>query len=498
MSKAKNYSEKNFEQFKQDLNEKFENKFPMDFNEIYKEFFEMQDQILPKFCESVNDTLNAKQLSDYIIKLYNRMRDELENIFDTNRGFYDEWFNMEYDDLLKNLSNMEITRVEDSKLFLFNFSNEMQNGISKFLNIPNSEFCKGLIEIILKILNENLFDKLKLIGQQISDLHLNNNRENNQTIDSLNNTIKRLTDALNSEKRINEEKNKEKSELYVTKIELESKYEKLFRDTKSKEREFSNNLAIESQKFQKMESYYLNLIKEKDGNVSNLESKVDKLNKEINDLNKEISSKTIELNKENTKLSVELERIRGQDKKTKTDVFDNKSVNLQALFKTIQNIFMEFKDSVDKLDREKENVFKTKYLELSTKEIEGKSKNWIEEIRLFREDQIRAISENYEKSLSKAKDELEEANFNLTQISFQLNEEIQLKDTFKAKFEDAKKETQDYKSISEHKDSIISTQREVIIFIIKIKIPYLFILNQILFYSISIIFSIFINLFMIY
>ena len=128
-----------------------------------------------------------------------------------------------------------------------------QNGISKFLNIPNSDFCKGLIEIILKILNENLFDKLKNIGQQITELHLNNNREANQTIESLNNTIKRLTDALNSEKRINEEKNKEKSELYVTKIELESKYEKLFRDSKSKDREFSNNLAIEIQKFQKME-----------------------------------------------------------------------------------------------------------------------------------------------------------------------------------------------------------------------------------------------------
>ena len=58
-------------------------------------------------------------------------------------------------------------------------------------------------------------------------------------------------------------------------------------------------------------------------------------------------------------------------------------------------------------------------------------------------------------------DELEEANFNLTQTSFQLNEEVQMKDTYKAKYEDAKKETQDYKTISEHKDSIISTQREV-------------------------------------
>jgi len=357
---------------------------------------------------------------------------------------------------------MEITRLEDAKLFFFNFSNEIQNGITKFLNIPNSDFCKNLIEIIIKILNENLFDKLKKIGQQITDIQINSQKDLNNQIDSLNNTIKRLQDSLNAEKRLNEEKNKEKSELYVSKIELESKFEKLNRDFKSKEREYSNNLSIETQKFQKMENYYLNLIKEKDSNITSLDQKIEKLNREINDLNKEISNKTIELNKENTKLSVELERIKGQEKKTKVDVYDSKSVNLQSLFKTIQNIFMEFKDSVDKLDREKENVFKTKYLELSTKEIEGKSKNWIEEIRLFREDQIRAISENYEKSLSKAKDELEEANFNLTQLTFQLSEETQTKETFKAKYEDAKKEVQEYKNISDYKDSIIRTQKEVL------------------------------------
>ena len=433
----------------------------MDINDIYREFFETQDIVLPRFCDAVNETLNAKQLSEYIIKLFNRMRDELDNTFETNKIFYDEWFNQEYEDILKNLTNMEITRVEDSKLFFFNLTNEIQNGLNKFLNIPNSEFCKNLIEMILKILNENLFDKLKKIGTQISEIQSVSQKDLANQLDSLNNTIKRLQENLNAEKKLNDEKNKEKSDLYVSKIELESKYEKLFRDFKSKEREYSNNIAIETQKFQKMENYYLNLIKEKDGNITTLDQKMEKLNKEINDLNKEISSKTIELNKENTKLSVELERAKGQEKKSKVDILDSKSVNLQTLFKTIQNIFMDFKDSVDKLDKEKENVFKTKYLELSTKEIEGKSKNWIEEIRLFREDQIRAISENYEKSLSKAKDELEEANFNLTQISFQLNEEIQLKETFKLKFEEAKKEIQEILNISNYKDVIVKSQKEV-------------------------------------
>jgi len=102
LSKAKNISEKNFDIFKKTFNGKLELKtYPMDITDIYKEFFEIQDEILPKFCESVNDTLSARQLADYISKLFNRMRDELENVLETNKTYYDEWFDQEYEELKK-------------------------------------------------------------------------------------------------------------------------------------------------------------------------------------------------------------------------------------------------------------------------------------------------------------------------------------------------------------------------------------------------------------
>jgi DNA repair exonuclease SbcCD ATPase subunit len=389
------------------------------------------------------------------------MRDELENILETNKTYYDEWYDQEYEEFTKGLTNTELSKLEDTKIYLNSFTNELQTGLAKFLDIPNSEFCKNLINIILKILNDNIFDKLRKLGANITDLHISSVKDVSSQIESLNSQLRRAQDALNQEKKINEEKNKEKSELYVSKIELESKYEKLLREFKSKEREYTNNINVEIQKYQKLESYYANFINEKDKIISERDQKIEKLTKEINDLNKEHSNKTIELNKENTKLHVELERIKGQEKKGKNDVYDSKNVNLQSLFKTIQNIFMEFKDSVDKLDREKENVFKTKYLELSTKEIEGKSRNWIEEIRIFREDQIRAISENYEKTISKLRDDLEESNFALTKANYSLNEEVQLKETYKSKWEDCKKELQEYINISNYKDSIINTQKDV-------------------------------------
>lgn len=462
LSKAKNISEKNFENFRKIFNDKLENKYPIDLTEVYREFFEAQDVVLPKFCESVNDTLSARQLADYIGKLFTRMRDELDTVLETNKNYYDEWFDQEYDDLKKSLSSGDLNKLEDAKNFFFNFSTELQNGLTKFLEIPNSDFCKNLINILLKILHDFVFEKLRRIGAVISDLQSSSQREINNTIDTLNSTIKRLQDQLSQEKKLFEEKNKEKSELNRSMLELETKYEKLSREFKTKEKEYTNNLSIEVQKYQKLDTYYSTLLKDKDNTIVNLEAKIDRLNKEISELNKEISNKTLELNRENTKLTVELERFKGLEKKGKTDVYDTKNVNLQSLFKTIQNIFMEFKDSVDKLDREKENVFKTKFLELSTKEIESKSRNWIEEIRLFREDQIRAISENYEKSLSKAKDELEETNFALTKANYSLNEEIQLKETYKNKYEDAKKEVQEYINISNYKDSIINTQKEAI------------------------------------
>lgn len=276
---------------------------------------------------------------------------------------------------------------------------------------------------------------MKKISNGVIEIFNQTQKESQTQIESLNLTIKRLQDALNTEKKLSEEKNKEKQELHASKFELESKYDKLTREFKSKEREYVNNLNIEEQKYKKMENYYTNIIKEKDTTIANLENKVQKLNKEIAEMSKELSSKTLELNKENTKLSVELERFKGQEKKGKNEVMDSKSINLQSLFKTIQNIFMEFKESVDKLDREKENIFKTKFLELSTKEIEGKTRKWIEEITIFKEEQLKAICENYEKSIAKTKDELEECQFLLTKANFSKNEEEQLKETYKAKFE---------------------------------------------------------------
>lgn len=121
--------------------------------------------------------------------------------------------------------------------------------------------------------------------------------------------------------------------------------------------------------------------------------------------------KATELNRENIKLQGEIERLKKEGGKGKSDVYNEQSANLQTLFKNIQSTFMEFKESVDKLDKENENIFKTKYLENSTKEIEDKLKNCVTELRTFCENQVKTMNDNYEKEIKKVKDQYEELSF---------------------------------------------------------------------------------------
>ena len=41
---------------------------------------------------------------------------------------------------------------------------------------------------------------------------------------------------------------------------------------------------------------------------------------------------------------------------------------------------MDFKESMDKLEKENENLLKQKHIEIQTKEIKNKSNSWIEDM----------------------------------------------------------------------------------------------------------------------
>ena len=460
LSKAKNVSESILEQFKDTFNKKI--KYPMSIDIIYKTYFELQQKYMMELCKKVEKILTPTQTGEYIQKLFADMEKELETILENNKDYYDEWFNIEYQNLSKELSKLNLESMDQIKLFILSYTSTFKDCLNKFLTIPNSEFCQNLINVLSKIFQEFVSVKLAKIGEKINDIYENYSKECSSNIDSLNSNIKKLNEQIDNNKKLIDDKNKEKSEANKNYLELETKLDKMTRELKAKEQEFENNIKIEKQNYQKMEAYNNDQIKEKEQIISNLESKIEKLNQDILGSNKDSLVKVNELNRENIKLKSEIERLKKQDGKGKSNIYDEQSINLQTLFKNIQSTFMEFKESVDKLDKENENVFKTKYLENSTKETEEKLKNCVTEIRDFCEKQVKSMNENYEKEIKKIKDKCDELSFELDKKKNEENNQKEKIELNENKLKESAKQLSELNEISKSKDNLIEKQNDAI------------------------------------
>ena len=460
LSKAKNESEFILDEFKNYFSKKLE--YPMSITEIYKIYFESQKKYTSKFCKKVEKILTPSEAGEYLKKLFTDMEKELDTCLETNKDYYNEWFELEYKELEEVLNKINLESIDKNKLFILSFTSTLQTCFNKFINMPNTEFCKNLLSILSRIFNELVFEKINKYGEKITEIYENYSKESNTNIDNLNNEIKKLNEQIDNNQKLISDKNKEKSENNRSFIELETKLDKLNRDIKIKEKEYENNINIEIQKYQKMETYYGEQIKEKEQMISNLESKIEQLNQDILGSNKESIMKANELNRENIKLQSELEQLKKQENKGGPVVYDEQNLNLQTLFKSIQNTFMDFKESVDKLDKENENVFKTKHIENSTKEIEGKLNSCVTDIKSFCEKQIKTMVENYENEIKKIKDEYNEINFELSKKNVDINEQTKLKEVCETKLKESVKQIGELNEISKSKDTLIATQNEAI------------------------------------
>ena len=402
LSKAKNQSEGILEEFRATFNKKVT--YPMSITTIYKIYFELQQKAIGDFCKKVEKILSPTQTGEYILKIYTNMEKELEAILENNKDHYDEWFNMEYKNISNELSKLNLESIEQTKMFILSYTSTFKSCLDKFLSIPNSDFCQNLITVLSKIFQDFVVAKLNDIGEKINEIYENNSKEFTNNI---------------------------------------------------------NNLNTEKQNYQKMETYNNTQLKEKDQTISNLEAKIEKLNQDILGSNKDNLIKINELNRENIKLQGEIERMKKQEGKGGSNaLYNEQSANLQTLFKSIQSTFMEFKESVDKLDKENENVFKTKYLENSTKEVEDKLKNCVSEIKTFCDKQVKTMNDNYEKEIKKVKDQYDELSFELTKKNAEVKEQTELKETNENKLNEKIKQINELNEISKSKDSLINTQND--------------------------------------
>ena len=465
LSKAKNINENLFEEFVLEFQKKID-KFPKSFKLIYNIFFELQDKYSELFCNKVKDLfLTSEQTGKYLINLYQRMKEELENVFEKNNEFYNEWFDLEFkemEEILNNENNNKINNLEQIKNTFNLYSNSFELCFKKFNNIPKDNFSNNLILVMLKIFEDFVKNKLNLFAENINEIYENYNKENLNKIENLQNNLNLLTEQLNNNKKLLEDKNNEKNEININLLELENKIEQLKRENKTKEKEYLNNIEIEKQKLQNTENFYNNNLKEKNNKIEELEKKIEKLNVENSAINKDNINKINELNREILKLNNEIEHL-SEEQRKKNDFGEvEKNLNLHSLFKNIQNTFMEFKKSIDKIEDENENLFKTKEMNLSVNEIENNMKNWINEIKNYKENQFKSLNENYEKNIKNIKNDLDETNLKLTKKESEFNNQIEISENFKSQFNEANLKVNQLNEITKSKDNLINTQNDTI------------------------------------
>lgn len=457
LSRGKSISEKCFEDFRNEFNKRLENKFPMNINEIYKIFFEIQDKTIKNFSNEVKTLLNPKSSGDYILNMNERMHSELESIFETNNEYYNEYFNMEYNELKKNLSDMKFTSLEEAKTFFYTYSKSFEYNFKKFLNIPNPDFCKNLLLVISDIFENFVTKKLSEIGDEIGKISENVSKTTSSDMNNLNFEIKKLNDQFGNSKNLVENLQNEKSELTRNYLELKNRYDKLTRDTNLKDKEFKDKEFIYNQRYQQMENHYMGEIKEKENIISDQKLNIEKLNKDLSLSIQENSNKINDLNREIAKLNIENQKL--QEEKNQKN--DGPVIN-QTIFKNIQNTFMEFKESLDKLGKENDNLLKQKQIENETKEIKNKANTWIEDIKNFKEAQFKSLNDLYEEKYKKVQNQVNELKLEITQKDVNLTEQTHLKESFETKYKEANKQIEELYNISKSKDNLISTQNDAI------------------------------------
>ena len=453
LSKANNELEFITYKFKNALNQKLENKYPISISKIYKIYYELQQKYISEFCTKVENYIKTNQIGEYLKKLLKNMEKELETVLETNKDYYDEWFGMEYKELeeVMNKLNLESINIQDIKKYFTNYTSTLQTCLNKFLNIPNVDFCKNLISILSKIYQEFVSVKLNKVGEELNSIFENNSKENNNEIEKLKNELKKLKEQAGSSNPVLDGKNLTGKNY----LELESKLEKLNYEMKEKQKEYENNINIEIQKYKKFEDYTNTQIKEKEKNILELKSKIEKLNQEL-----------IGANQKNLKLQSKINTVIKPSEASETsspiDVAQNSNLNLQNLFINIQSTFMDFKNSVDKLDKENESMYNLKNLENLTKDAENKFGDCASGLKSFWEKQIKELGENYEKEIKKLKDEYDMINLELTKKNNDISEQSKLKEGCEIQLKETEKQINELSELSKAKDELIETQNQTL------------------------------------
>ena len=456
---AKNISDSTFEKYKDELYKKIE--CPNSIINIYKNYLEIQNKYIEEFCANINKNISPNNISEYIISLNNNMEKEINSIINNNYNFYQNYFLSQFTEFKKNCEKSDnFNNINDLTKFCTEYVGILENSFKTFFNVfeKSENSNKFFVDILMKIYQEFFCNKLIKIRESINKLFEEYKSKTDNEINSLKLNVDKYTNELTNNKKLNEEKDNEKNKINKNFLELESKFNKFNREYQIKIKESENNINVETQRYKKMESYYLDQLKEKDQMINTLQSKNEKLIEDSQANNKENIIKINELNRENNILLSEIERFK--DMKLKGGDDKNFNANLQSIFKNLQTNFVQLKESIDNINKEEENVKKNKYLESAKQEIDNKLNTCVNDIKNFCDIQIKNVSDNYEKLIKKIKNDCEELTFELSKKNFAIEEQKQLAETYEKKYNESNNNMNKLNDIVKSKEKLIETQKD--------------------------------------
>ena len=224
----------------------------------------------------------------------------------------------------------------------------------------------------------------------------------------------------------------------------------------SKEKE-NNDVNIEKNNSEKL--LYEENEKSKE-QIKNLTREIEKIKNNYEEEKKDLTLQISQLKKENEELSKENEQFSKQNNNINKEIINQDDNQLIKLLKNFNNNILDMKFDIKNFEMKNKEIFKINYINLSAEEIKKKSKNWIEEINQFHEDQIYNLTNNYEKIIQQLKEEIENLQFSLEKNSLSLNEQIIKNNELTENLTGIEKRIDEYESILESKDKIISSQKE--------------------------------------
>ena len=224
----------------------------------------------------------------------------------------------------------------------------------------------------------------------------------------------------------------------------------------SKEKE-NNDVNIEKNNSEKL--LYEENEKSKE-QIKNLTREIEKIKNNYEEEKKDLTLQISQLKKENEELSKENEQFSKQNNNINKEIINQDDNQLIKLLKNFNNNILDMKFDIKNFEMKNKEIFKINYINLSAEEIKKKSKNWIEEINQFHENQIYNLTNNYEKTIQQLKEKIEDLEFSLEKNIFNLNEETIKNTELNEKIIGIEKRIEEYESILDSKDKIITFQKD--------------------------------------